>query len=142
MRYVRLSFRDERYNATNNTDCISVALFTTEEVRRGIKDDKTTGLGKNFHSKLCRLMDDSEIKSLTKIFINIFNTGKVLQNWWKSAFVISAKKTKSKKCDEYGIISLMTSLKITRGCFCRQCLVPKVQKYQLCYTGMEKKRQP
>lgn len=112
MRYVEETFRDERRNATNNTDCRTGPLFTTEEVRtaiRGIKDGKTTGPD-NFYSEFLKLMDDNGIKWLTKIFNNIYNTGEVPQSWLKSTFVTLPKKPNAKKCDEYRIISLMSHL--------------------------------
>lgn len=49
MRYVEETFEGKRQNFTNNTDCLTGPLLTTEEIRttiREIKEFQTTGPGR------------------------------------------------------------------------------------------------
>lgn len=110
--YVENTFKDDRNRVSLNTECRTGPPIMYEEVKTAIKctkDGKAAGPD-NFYSEFLKLMDEEQIKWLTTIFNNIYNSGKIPRNWLKSTFIALPKKSNARKCDDYRIISLMSHL--------------------------------
>lgn len=71
------------------------------------KDGKAQGPD-GFCVEFLRLLDDEGIKWLTKVFNNIYDTGRIPEEWLVSEFIALPKKVSARRCDEYRTISLMS----------------------------------
>ena len=110
--YIEELFEDNRIDTPviNNVD--SGPPITDAEVSAAIhkmKDGKTPGPD-NIHAELLKLLDQEAVGWLTKVFNNIYNTGKIPTEWLKSTFVAIPKKPRAKRCSDYRTISLMSHL--------------------------------
>lgn len=62
----------------------------------------------NFYSEFIKIMDNEEIKQLTALYNNIYDTGSIPPEWLKSTFITLPKQSNMKKCENYSIINLMS----------------------------------
>lgn len=89
--------------------------ITQEEVENAIqlsKNNKSPGPDE-IPCELFKLIDESNIKIIVKLFNNIYDTGIYPHDWLKSTFITLPKRSYVKKCSDYRLISLMShSLKI------------------------------
>jgi Reverse transcriptase (RNA-dependent DNA polymerase) len=83
-----------------------------EEVMAAIKqlkDGKVCGLDE-IPTELLKLLDEEQMKKVTRIFNAIYTAGEIPTDWLKSEFVTLPKKPGAKFCGEYRTISLMSHM--------------------------------
>lgn len=83
-----------------------------EEVQaaiNGIKDGKAPGPD-NVNAEILKLLSEDNVKWLTKIFNDIYDSGNIPREWLKSEFITLPKKNGAKTCSEYRTISLMSHM--------------------------------
>ncbi|KAG8139297.1 hypothetical protein E2320_002060 [Naja naja] len=106
-KYIEELFEDTRGD-------IDVGSITTgpniimEEVEHAIKIAKTrkaTGPD-DIPVEILKLLENSGKKFLLQLFNQIYETGKIPDDWLKSTFVTTPQKINAKKCTEYRTISL------------------------------------
>ena len=83
-----------------------------EEVQAAInslKEGKAPGPD-GLEAEFLKLMNDENIRWLTMIFNQIYNSGNIPQEWLKSEFIVLPKKPGASKCSDFRTISLMSHL--------------------------------
>ena len=76
--------------------------------------------------ELLKLLDDNSLRTLVKMFNQIYDTGQYPRQWLTSIFVPLPKKANATKCEEHRLISLICHtlkvfLKIIQFRISRRC---------------------
>lgn len=110
--YITELFEDNRTELPPEPNNPVSIPITENEVTKAItqlKDGKSPGPD-NTYSELLKLFDVEGVKRITKIFNNVYSTGKIPKQWLKSTFILLPKKPSAKYCCDYRTISLMSHL--------------------------------
>lgn len=109
--YIEQLFYDNRPEPPQlNTETGPKILM--EEVRAaitGMKDGKAPGPD-NVNAEILKLLSEDNVKWLTAVFNNIYDSGNIPREWLKSEFITLPKKPGAKTCGEYRTISLMSHM--------------------------------
>lgn len=112
-RYVEHLFEDNRESPPDpRSNAQSGPEIMESEVRAAIeqsKEGKAAGPD-NIQTEFLKLLDENGLKKITKLFNNIYKSGKIPQEWLVSEFIALPKKQGAKRCEEYRTISLMSHL--------------------------------
>ncbi|XP_077301158.1 uncharacterized protein LOC143921680 [Arctopsyche grandis] len=94
------------------TSSLSILQSEVENAIKKAKNKKAPGKD-SIPVELLKLLDEEGIRILTKLFNQIYETGKIPQEWLQSTFIPLPKKNKPTGCNDYRLISLMShTLKI------------------------------
>lgn len=110
--YLKDLFHDIRARQEPTIQIDSGPEILPDEVSSAIqqmKNGKAPGLDE-VPAELLKLLEEDQIKTVTKIFNSIYSTGEIPDEWLKSEFIALPKKPGSKICSEYRTISLMSHL--------------------------------
>ena len=72
-----------------------------------MKNNKAPGTY-NMFSDTFRFIDEQNIKIISKLFNNIYETGHIPEDWLRSTFITLPKSKNAKTCKDYRLISLMS----------------------------------
>lgn len=107
--YITECFSDFRETIDQFDSGLDGPEILKEELLKALKETKNgkaTGPD-DLCVEILKLLDDENISLLLKLFNRIYNTGEVPRQWLQSTFVTLPKKSNSKRCSEYRLISLM-----------------------------------
>lgn len=111
--YIKYLFEDNERSLYNEpATAESGPEILDAEVRKGIneaKEGKAPGPD-DIHSEVLKLINDENLRTITRLFNVIYDTGHIPKEWLKSTFVIIPKKPNAKLCKDYRTISLMSSV--------------------------------
>lgn len=113
--YIQQLFDDNRIPQHNYNNASTGPYISKEEVTHAVKNAKSgKALGPDeVYAEVIKMLDDTGIYVLTKLFNIIYDTGAIPNEWLTSTFVTIPKTTNAKRCNEYRTISLMSqTLKI------------------------------
>ncbi|XP_030751542.1 uncharacterized protein LOC115879046 [Sitophilus oryzae] len=106
---------DEEQQAETIVHADSGPEITLDEVRHSItrlKNNKAT-VPDNVQAEILKLLEDNQLKLLTKLLNKIYETGELPSDWLVSTFIPLPKRANATRCSDYRIISLMShALKI------------------------------
>lgn len=86
-----------------------ILLDEVKSAIKQLKEGKASG-SDQIHSEFIRLLDDEKIKWIAVIFISVYESGIIHEDWIKSEFIALPKKSSAKTCEDYRTISLMNHL--------------------------------
>ncbi|KAI5701839.1 hypothetical protein M8J75_013924 [Diaphorina citri] len=110
VQYIEKLFEDHRNNITEEIRGESGPLILESEVRAAInqmKEGKAVGPD-NIQAEFMKLIDEDNLKGITKLYNNIYASSQIPQEWLISEFIALPKKNGAKKCEDYRTISLMS----------------------------------
>ncbi|KAI5708046.1 hypothetical protein M8J77_015361 [Diaphorina citri] len=112
VQYIEKLFEDHRNNIAEEIRGESGPLILESEVRAAInqmKEGKAVGPD-NIQAEFMKLIDEDNLKGITKLYNNIYASSQIPQEWLISEFIALPKKNGAKKCEDYRTISLMSHL--------------------------------
>lgn len=115
-KYIEQLFHQDRpsVGSENNRQLTGPPILKAEieKAIRSSKNNKATGPDE-IPSEILKILDETSIEALQKIFNIIYETGQYPQQWLNSTFIPLPKKTNARKCEDHRLISLMShALKI------------------------------
>uniref|UniRef100_A0A8D8SHV0 Craniofacial development protein 2 n=1 Tax=Cacopsylla melanoneura TaxID=428564 RepID=A0A8D8SHV0_9HEMI len=111
MQYVEELFEDDRGMMDEITGDSGPSIMENEvEIAiKQMKEGKAAGPD-NLEIEFMKLLNETGVKKLTKMYNKIYETGILPQPWLTSEFITLPKSTGAKRCEEYRTISLMSHL--------------------------------
>lgn len=114
--YIKTLFHDERpeISAEDNEEP-SGPPITKDEIKKAIssmKNNRAPGPD-GIHGELLKLMCETNsqfIDMILPLFNNIYDCGKLPEEWTNSLFITIPKKPHAKSCDQYRLISLINTI--------------------------------
>lgn len=111
--YILNLFGDTRseIHASQATTGPSITRDEILHALRTMKSGKVPGPD-NIYIELLKLFDDNDglLDLLTELFNDVYDTGQIPSKWLISTFLTIPKKTTSRKCDDYRLISLINHI--------------------------------
>jgi len=112
--YVYNTFNDDRREPAIQFEPTGPSILKSEveNAIRQAKTGKACGPDEVF-TEMLKHLNGANISTITQLFNKIYDTGIISSEWLKSVFITLPKKTSSRRCEDYRLISLMShTLKI------------------------------
>lgn len=108
--YIETLFEDERESvAVNEGEGLEILQSEVETAIKNAPTRKAPGPD-GMIAELLKVLDEQSIRKLTRLYNKIYASGTIPEEWLRSKFITIPKKQKTKSCNDFRLISLMSHL--------------------------------
>ena len=112
IKYIKSLFSDERKDILETKNEMTGPAILKSEIERVIslsKNRKACGPDE-IPAELVKLIDSKNINIIVTLFNQIYDTGRIPEDWLNSTFIPIPKKPKPQTCNDFRLISLTSQL--------------------------------